>query len=152
VIAEKPYLFLDAAQHYAVMVPPLRRDASGPGWTDPGAPAGEVVPIGRFYVAHAGQDDAASINAALAAGKHLLLTPGIYHLAAAIQVARARTIVPGRGMATLVAAGGGSAITVADVDGVRVGGVLVDAGAAGTATLVQVGTPGAARQDHAQDP
>jgi hypothetical protein len=67
-------------------------------------------------------------------------------------VTRARTIVLGLGMATLVADGGGSAITVADVGGVRIAGVLVDAGAAGTATLVQVGTPGAVRQDHAQDP
>jgi hypothetical protein len=55
-------------------------------------------------------------------------------------------------MATLVADGGGSALAIADVDGVRVAGVLVDAGPAGTATLVQVGAPGAPRQDHAQDP
>ena len=82
-IREKPYLFIDESGRYFVRVPPLRADGSrGTTWSgdasksDPGA----AIPIDQFHIAYADRDSADSINAALASGKHLLLTPGTYHL------------------------------------------------------------------------
>ena len=51
----------------------------------------------------------------------------------------------------VVAEGGSKAITVADVPGVTLAGLLIDAGAAMSPVLVEVGPRGAAR-DHAADP
>ena len=74
------------------MVPrPEHRRLAGRLLGRPAAAAGTTIPIEQFHLAHAGKDTAATINAALAAGKNLLLTPGIYHLEDAIRVVRGRT-------------------------------------------------------------
>jgi hypothetical protein len=147
---EKPYLHLDANGKFAVMLPPLRANGQGAGWTKAGSP-GEAVPIELFHIARPGNGDADALNAALASGKHLLLTPGIYRLDKSLQITRPGAVVLGLGMATLVADAGTPAITVADVDGVRIAGLLIDAGAAESPTLVQVGEPGSAK-DHSANP
>ena len=148
---EKPYLFIDDAGRYHVMVPDLRSDGTqGITWSS-GTTPGTPLPIDRFYLAHPGADNAASINAALSSGKHLLFTPGVYHLEGSIRVTRPGTVVLGLGYPTLVPDHGTPAMEIADVDGVKVGGILFEAGPTNSNTLVQVGEPGSSAS-HAKDP
>jgi hypothetical protein len=153
VVQEKPFLTIDAAGRYSVVVPALRKDAKGASWTTAGATT-TTLPLDAFYVARAGRDPAATLNKALAMGKHLLLEPGIYHLDQPLEVTAANTIVMGLGLATLVADAGTPAITVADVGGVKLAGLIVDAGATSAPTLIEIGdgvAPGAGA-DHAASP
>jgi hypothetical protein len=141
-VREKPYLFVDEAGKYFVMVPPLGTDRTDVSWKD-GKQPGSAVAIDDFYIAHAGKDNATTLNAALASGKHLLLTPGIYHLKETIEVTRPDTIVFGLGYPTLVAESGQTLMTVADVPGVKICGVVLEAGETESPNLLQVGEPGA---------
>ncbi len=143
-----PYLYLDG-NDYKVFVPKAEADSSGPDWSTDAA-HGNSIDIADFYVAHEG-DSAATINAALAAGKNLLLTPGVYHLADTLHVTRADTVVLGIGLASLTPDNGTSAIEVGDVSGVKIAGITVDAGATNSATLIKVGPTDAAHSD-AADP
>ena len=52
--------------------------------------------MAKFYIAKP-SDTATAMNAELAKGKNLLLTPGIYELENAIHVTRANTVVYGWG-------------------------------------------------------
>ena len=149
VIREKPFLCIGAAGQWGVMRPALRRDGVGPSWTR-GAIAGELIPLDRFLIATPAMS-ARQINAGLAAGRHLLLTPGIYRLSEPLRVTRAGTVVLGLGLATLLPLRGTAALTVADVPGVSVAGLLIDAGPVSSPVLVDVGPPGASA-DHARDP
>ncbi|MFD9207169.1 coagulation factor 5/8 type domain-containing protein [Streptomyces sioyaensis] len=145
---EKPFLYLDGAD-YKVFLPEKRAGALGTTWGN-GTPRGESLPLDRFYVAKPGVD-AATLNAALAQGLHLLLTPGIYHVDRPLAVRRANTVVLGLGYATLVPDNGVTAMKVADVDGVRLAGFLIDAGPVNSATLLEIGPEGASA-DHAANP
>ncbi|MER5424095.1 discoidin domain-containing protein [Streptosporangium roseum] len=146
---EKPYLYVDGTGAYRVFVPSKRTDARGASWANGPTPGGSI-PLGQFYVAKPG-DSAATINAALAQGLNLLLTPGIYTVNQAINVTRPNTVVLGLGLATLIPANGVSAIKVADVDGVRLAGFLIDAGTQKSDVLVEVGPQGSSA-DHAANP
>lgn len=148
-VREKPYLYEDSTGLYNVMVPALRTNATGPDWTG-GSTAGTSIPITQFYVAKAG-DTAATINAALAAGKNLLVTPGVYHLNAPLNITKPDTVVLGLGMATLVPDNGVTAITTADVNGIDIAGLIVSAGTTNSSSLVQIG-PAGATASHAADP
>ncbi|MFF7441255.1 discoidin domain-containing protein [Streptomyces sp. NPDC008122] len=145
---EKPYLIWEDNQ-YKVFAPAKRTDARGTTWAN-GTPQGERIPLGRFYVVRPGTT-AATINQALDQGLHLLFTPGVYHVDRTITVNRAGTIVLGLGLATIVPDNGVTAMRVADVDGVRLAGFLVDAGTANSPTLLEVG-PQNASADHSADP
>jgi hypothetical protein len=148
-IAEKPYLYVDGTGAYQVFVPGLRSNAVGTSWAA-GNPAGASLPISTFYVVKSG-DTAATINAALAAGKNLLVTPGVYHLNQTLTVNRADTVVLGLGLATFVPDGGVDAMHIADVNGVRIAGLLFDAGTTNSNVLLQVG-PAGSTASHAADP
>ncbi len=91
VTREKPYLFVDGAGAYQVFVPSLRSNTSGPTWFN-GSTPGTSIPLTKFYIVKPGAT-AAQINQQLAAGKHLLFTPGIYHLGETIAVKKANTVV-----------------------------------------------------------
>ncbi len=140
VVREKPFLCVGPGGEWAIFVPALRRDARGISWDQ--APAGRHVPLDAVLIADP-TTPVATINRALAAGRHLLLTPGVYRLREPLRVVRADTIVLGLGLATLLAEGGSAAITVADVPGVTIAGLLVDAGPQTTPVLVQIGPRGA---------
>ncbi|MEV4639890.1 RICIN domain-containing protein [Actinoplanes sp. NPDC049548] len=148
-VAEKPFLYVDSAGAYQVLVPSVRTNSAGTTWAN-GNPAGTSLPISTFYVVKAG-DTAATINAALASGKNLLVTPGVYRLNAPINVTRANTVVLGLGLATFVPDNGVVAMNVADVDGVRVAGLLFDAGTTNSPVLMEVG-PNGASADHSANP
>ncbi|MFF7934416.1 discoidin domain-containing protein [Streptomyces sp. NPDC007940] len=143
---EKPFLYLDG-NDYKVFVPAKRTNARGVSWP---ANAGTSLPLSQFYVVKPGAT-AATINTALAQGLNLLFTPGVYHLDQTINVTRSNTVVLGLGLATLVPDGGIDAMHVADVDGVRLAGFLIDAGASRSDTLLQLGPAGAAA-DHSANP
>lgn len=140
---EKPFLYIDASGNYQVFRPALRREAQGTTWTT-GSAAGTAIPLDRFFIARP-EHTAAQINAALAGGSHLLFTPGIYRLTEQLNVSRPDTIVMGLGMATLVPQGGQPAIAAADVDGLSISGIIVDAGPVASPVLVQVGGRSALR-------
>jgi hypothetical protein len=141
-VQEKPFLTIDASGNYQVIVPTARTNAAGASWTTAPTPA-TTVPLTQFYVARAGRDTAAAMNLALSQGRHLLLEPGIYHLEDSLRVTRAGTIVMGLGFATLAADTAAPALSVAEVDGVKIAGLIIDAGLADAPTLMQVGAPGA---------
>ncbi|GAA2256905.1 hypothetical protein GCM10010415_17690 [Streptomyces atrovirens] len=145
---EKPFLYLDGDQ-YRVFLPSLRTDARGVTWGN-GTPRGASQPLNRFYVAKPG-DSAATLNQALDQGLDLLLTPGIYHVDRPVRVNRPGTVVLGLGYATLIPDNGVTALKVADVDGVRLAGFLIDAGPVDSPVLLEVGPDGASR-DHSANP
>jgi hypothetical protein len=146
---EKPFLFLNGA-NYAVYVPALRTNTNGITW-GAGQTPGTSIPIDQFFIARAGVDTAATINAALSQGKNLLLTPGIYPLNDTIRINRANTVVLGLGFATLRPDNGVIAMSVADVDGVKLAGLLFDAGSVNSPVLLQVGPTGSSAS-HAANP
>ncbi|MBO0868549.1 MAG: adenylyl cyclase [Micromonosporaceae bacterium] len=135
---ERPFLYLDGSGGYRVFVPDVRRNAAGPSWVD-GPTPGHSIPLSDFYLATPA-DSIQAINNALAMGKNLLLTPGVYNVDRSIEIKRADTIVLGLGLPTLTAVGGATPLKVADVKGVDIAGLTVDAGTANSPVLVQVGT------------
>jgi len=149
-VREKPYLYLDTNGNYAVMVPALQTNSFGITWGN-GPTPGASIPISQFYVAHADSDNTASINAALNAGLNLILCPGIYHLTGSLLVTNANTVILGLGYPTLTPQTGTPALTIADVDGVKVGGLLFDAGPVQSTTLLQVGSTNS-HLSHASNP
>ncbi len=135
---EKPYLTIDAAGKYSVAVPAYKTNSTGISW-GPGASAPPTLPIDRFYIAHSTYDTAGSMNDALASGKHLILTPGIYHLKSALHVSKPGTIVLGLGIATVIPDQGTEAVIIDDVDDVTLTGLLFDAGAKESETILRIG-------------
>ncbi|MEY9951543.1 adenylyl cyclase [Leifsonia sp. EB34] len=135
---EKPYLYVDAEGNYRVFVPSAQTNSTGTTWANGHTP-GQSLPLSSFFVAHPG-DSIAKINSALAQGKNLLVTPGVYDVAQSIAVKRADTVVLGLGMATLTAQDGAIPMTVADVQGVDIAGLTFDAGPVNSPTLLQVGS------------
>ena len=148
-IAEKPFLFVDRSGEWRVFVPQVRGATAGVSWSG-GMPPGRSLALSRFFIARPGMS-ARQINAALARGRHLLLTPGIYSLAEPLRIERPNTVVLGLGLTTLLAANGNATLKLADVPGVRIAGLLMDAGPVNSPVLMEVGPRGAGR-DHAADP
>ncbi|WUS99049.1 coagulation factor 5/8 type domain-containing protein [Streptomyces sp. NBC_00708] len=145
---EKPFLYLDG-NDYKVFVPAKRTNARGTSWGN-GTPQGESIPLDQFYVVKPGAS-AETINAAVDQGLHLLFTPGIYHVDQTINIDRADTVVLGLGLATIIPDNGVTALKVGDVDGVKLAGLLIDAGITNSDTLVEVGPEGASAS-HAANP
>jgi F5/8 type C domain-containing protein len=149
VIREKPYLYIDSAGAYQVLVPSLRQNARGHTWAN-GPTPGQSIPLTQFYVAKP-SDSAATINQALQQGLNLLFTPGVYRINQTLNVTRANTVVLGLGYATLVPENGVVPMRVADVDGVKLAGFLFDAGATNSPVLLEVG-PSGSTASHAANP
>ena len=150
---EKPFLFFDeSAQDYKVFAPALRTKTQGTSWSSNYMGDGKTYNISDFHVARADRDNAATINAALNQGKHILLTPGIYYAETPIQVNNANTIILGLGLATIIPGQSNTeaAIKVADVDGVTIAGVILDAQYS-SENMIVVGTKGC-NADHSANP
>ena len=150
VVREKPFLQVNDAGEFSVRIPALRTDTVGITWRG-GETAGETIPIVRFYIARPDVDTAETINAQLARGKNLILTPGIYEVTAPIRVTRPHTVVLGLGYATLRPVKGTAAMTTADADGIEIAGLLFDSGPSESPVLLEVGPEGS-RARHAKDP
>ncbi|MDQ1455149.1 MAG: hypothetical protein QOH28_769 [Actinomycetota bacterium] len=134
---EKPFLYVDANQHFNVYVPDAQTDSTGATWTS-GQTPGHSLPIESFFIAKP-TDSIQAINNALSLGQNLIFTPGVYDIDKTIKVKRADTIVLGLGMATLTAEDGVIPMTVADVPGVEISGLIFDAGDTTSPTLLQYG-------------
>jgi hypothetical protein len=147
VTRDAPYLYVDSNGHYQVFVPSAQRNSAGASWSS-GPTAGSSIPIEDFFVAKP-SDEAKSINNALARGQNVIFTPGVYHLDKTIKVKRAGTVVLGLGFPTLVPNDGDVTLTTADVTGVKLAGLIFDAGPENSPLLVQVGTPHAHKSDPA---
>jgi len=141
VVREKPFLEVDKEGHWSVRVPALRTDSIGITWHN-GLTPGKSIPLTQFYIARVGTDSASTINAQLAKGKHLLLTPGTYDLAEPIRITKPDTIVLGLGFATLRPTQGTPAMVLADADGIDIAGLLFDAGPQSSPVLLDVGSEG----------
>lgn len=150
VVREQPFLEQQPDGQVALRIPALRRNSSGVTWHG-GTTPGRLVPLSHVYIARPDRDTAATINRALAEGKDLLLTPGIYDLQEPLRITHKDTTVLGLGFATLHPVRGTEAMTVADVDGVTVSGLLFDAGEGKSPSLLRVGTPGSHRS-HTANP
>jgi hypothetical protein len=136
---EKPFITVDAAGGYSVFVPNVRTNSSGTTWAS-GPTAGTSIPLSKFYLAKPG-DSAAKINLQLLLGKNLIFTPGVYNIDRSILVLRPGTVVLGLGVATLTAVNGAVPIRVADVPGVDIAGIMIDAGTSNSPALMQLGAP-----------
>eukprot|EP00927_Polykrikos_kofoidii_P059613 TRINITY_DN5475_c0_g1_i1.p1 TRINITY_DN5475_c0_g1~~TRINITY_DN5475_c0_g1_i1.p1 ORF type:complete len:708 (+),score=103.17 TRINITY_DN5475_c0_g1_i1:56-2179(+) len=133
VVAEKPFISIDRYGKYSLHVPRLSRGRSGPDFS-PGKRIGfEAVFVARDT------DSADAINAKLKQGLHVVLSPGIYHLTSPLELDHKDQVLIGLGIATLVPTAGTAAIRVGNVDGVRVAGVLLDAGSEQTDALLEWG-------------
>jgi hypothetical protein len=135
---EKPFLYVDADDKFNVFVPNVRVDSRGTTWQG-GQTPGRSMSIDKFFIARP-SDSVKAINNALALGKNLIFTPGIYNIDQTIKVKRADTVVLGLGLATLEAVNGVVPMTVADVKGVEISGLIFEAGPVKSPVLLQVGT------------
>ena len=152
-VREKPFLYFDEdVQDYKVFVPSLRTKTRGTSWSSNYMGDGTSYDINAFHVARADRDNASTINAALNQGKHILLTPGIYYAEEPIQVNNPNTVVLGLGLATIIPGENNkeAGIKVADVDGVTIAGIILDAQYSSD-NMIIVGTKGCS-QDHSSNP
>jgi hypothetical protein len=145
VTREKPFLYVDSSGNFNVFVPALRHESTGTTWGS-GSTPGSSIPIDQFFIARP-TDSVQTINVALARGQNLIFTPGVYQVDRTIKVKRAGTIVLGLGFPTLVPSDGVIPMTVADVPGVTLAGLMFDAGPVNSPVLLQVGTPHAHKSD-----
>src|SRR6266568_4621557 len=126
VTEEEPFLFTDAGGNYNVFVPAAQHGSSGPSWASGQGP-GTTVPLSKFFVASP-DTPASAMTAAMARGQNLILSPGVYHLDQPIVVTHPGTVVLGLGLATLVPQHGNAAMVVIPNRGVKLSGLIIDAG------------------------
>ncbi len=137
VTREAPYLYEDSQRNYNVFVPSVQQNSVGTTWAS-GPTPGSSIPIKKFFIAQP-TDSVAKINAALLLGWNLILTPGIYDLDQSIVVTHPDTVVLGLGFPTLIPEHGIVPMIVTTGRGVSISGMIFDAGAANSPTLLQVG-------------
>jgi len=133
-IAEKPYVSVDDSGLYWLNVPQVRSNSNGVDWS-----VGLQISFDQVYVADASHDTASTINTQLSKGMHVVLAPGIYDLSAPLELNSPNQVLLGLGLATLVSAAGQPVVRVGNVDGVRIGGVLLEAGTQATEALLMWG-------------
>lgn len=139
VVREKPFLIITESGEYAVFVPALLRETSGASWVNRDE-EGELIPITSFYIAFPEKDNSTSINQALDDGKHILFTPGIYEIDKTLTVTKSNTVMLGLGLPTLIPQNGEIAVATKDIAGVKLAGLMVDAGPVLSPTLIQIGS------------
>lgn len=151
-IAEKPFLYMKDGE-YQVFVPAVNKDTKGVSWGDgkanDGMGEGTSIPLSDFYIASP-KDSAKTINEQIEKGKNIYLTPGVYKVDEPINANKEGTIVFGTGMATIIPENKEAAMKIADVDGIRVAGIIFDAGE-DSEYLVKVGDK-KTDKDHSKNP
>lgn len=149
VVYEKPFLYFKNGAFF-VFVPARRNGENGTSWGSGKIEKGNSISLDRFYVAHADIDNETTLNRQLQLGKHILFTPGIYKVAEPLTVTKPNTILLGLGLATIQPTTGKSGMLVDEVEGVRIAGLIFDAGpgeneqssTGGSPVLLQVGKKG----------
>jgi hypothetical protein len=140
VTEEEPFLYTDSQGNFNVFVPAVQHNSVGPAWAS-GTEAGTSIPLSKFFVASPGTSGSA-MTSGMARGLNLILTPGVYNLNQQIVVPHADTVVLGLGLATLVPQQGNAAMKVVPNNGVKLSGLIIDAGPGNSPVLLTVGTPG----------
>lgn len=133
-IAEKPFITIDTDGKYTLNIPQVSTARVGVDFS-----TGHQVDFKKVYITDALTDTAESINNALSQGMHVVMSPGIYNLESSIEIKVAGQVLLGLGFPTLIAANGQPAVTVANVGGARVAGILLQAGKLQTDSLLQWG-------------
>ncbi|CAE8711738.1 unnamed protein product [Polarella glacialis] len=139
VFAEKPFIFVEGGK-YHLRIPDVTNSRWGPDWE-----SGSTVSFDRVYVARSDTATATAINEKIAAGVHVVFSPGVYILDRPIVVNHAGIVLLGLGYATLVPSfAGGALVEVGNVDGVRLAGLMLQAGPTTLATeaLLRWGSEG----------
>lgn len=138
-IAEKPYLAYEESD-YKIVVPKVKENTKGVSWDDYTEGTDySLIPSRDYYVAKP-SDTAAEINAAIADKSALVLSPGIYNLDGPIVVNKDNFVVLGLGYATIKPTNGNECLCVSDdVTGVRLAGMLFDAGRTKSEDLLRFG-------------
>lgn len=95
----------------------------------------DEIDFADVYVASE-SDPTDLINSKLSQGLHIVFQPGNYKLTDALKVNKANTVLLGVGLATLISTTGKPCIQVSSVDGVRIAGFLLQAGAVESSTLL----------------
>lgn len=153
VMSEKPFLTFDDKFGYMVCLPWVMRDSKGTSWSENESYTScEFIMLEDFYVARSDRDNAKTINAALKKGKHLFFTPGIYKIDEPLLVTEPDTVIMGNGLASLklTEKNTDTIMRVSDVDGVKISGLIFDAGPS-SKTLLEVGDKKTGKS-HADDP
>jgi hypothetical protein len=149
VSVEKPFISAsEDGQTFSLQVPNVVADSKGPPYTATTPVASRSVDFSSVYVTDPEKDTAETINEALAAGFDVVISPGIYTLTESLAVNSDDQVILGLGFATLVAPSNGDpAVTVGDVDGVRIAGLLLEAGPYATSDMIKVGSSGSFKGD-----
>jgi hypothetical protein len=141
---EKPFITIDGGGKYHLVTPRAWADTRGVQW-DLNRTRSHTDGFERVFVA-SNATAVTEINAKLAAGLHVVLAPGVYSLPEPIRIGRPGSryqVLLGLGMATLVPENGGAAVEVS-APGVRVAGILLQAGPVTSKALITVGSSPAA--------
>ena len=134
----EPFLYTDSRGNYNVFVPAVQHDSVGPSYAGGASEAGRSIAIKRFFIARP-STPVWAINGALAHGQNLILTPGVYDLREPIVVSHPGTVVMGLGFATLIPQDGNVAMETANVPGIKLSGMIFDAGPRTSPALLVVG-------------
>ncbi len=134
---EAPFLYTDSNGDYNVFVPAVQHNSIGPDYAN-GPATGTSIPIRSFFIASP-STPVFAINFALARGENLILTPGVYDLDHTIEVTRPNTIVLGLGFPTLIPQNGNVSMQTANVPGIKLSGIIFDAGPENSRALLEVG-------------
>lgn len=140
VTEEEPFLYTGSHGNWDAFVPAVQQNSVGPNFIS-GSEAGTSVSLSSFFIASPSTPEF-QIQAALNSGHNLVLTPGTYDLNAPITVGRPDTLVIGLGFPVLVPQQGNAALVAVPNNGVKLSGMIVDAGPVNSPVLVSVGTPG----------
>jgi len=126
VSAEKPYVAQDFTDNskYNLVVPQAEWGTSGQSYHS----SETVIPFTDVYVADNSTDTASTINQKLLAGLNIVFQPGVYTFDATINVNTNNQVLLGLGLATLQNTVGQPVITVGNNEGVRIAGLLIQAG------------------------
>eukprot|EP00930_Biecheleria_cincta_P016376 TRINITY_DN13343_c0_g2_i1.p1 TRINITY_DN13343_c0_g2~~TRINITY_DN13343_c0_g2_i1.p1 ORF type:complete len:702 (+),score=80.56 TRINITY_DN13343_c0_g2_i1:73-2178(+) len=146
VIAEKPFISIDKDGKYNLQIPQVKFRSVGPSLNSRGGV--KSVAFEKVFVARS-TDSSSNIQAKLDVGLHVLLSPGVFKLSKTLTLKHSNQVLLGIGMATLVSPPNGSPCVqiVSGIDGVRVAGLMLQAGAslalknANVSTLLQWGEP-----------
>lgn len=140
---EKPFISVkespkdNSSYLYYLQVPQPQTDTRG---VDFSLDAVTSIGFEQVFVADSSME-VSLINNKLAAGLHVVLCPGVYNLTSPINIVAHNQVLLGLGMATLVSSSGNAVIQVnSNLSGVRVAGLLLQAGPSKTRTLLQWGT------------
>jgi hypothetical protein len=141
IIAEKPYMIIDAEGLYSLVIPGMEFNKVGPSFSHKGHHGTKIIDFKHVYIASPA-DTAAKINEMIKEGHQIILTPGLYYLDESINVDRDDLCILGIGYPTLIPTSGNSCIKVGSTKGVRIGGILFQAGFKPSKTLLVWGEKG----------